>query len=63
MLQTIEKETGANPSVSIIWMHGLGADANDFVPMLHELTWPACPRSASSSPTPTPCRSPSTAAT
>jgi phospholipase/carboxylesterase len=37
LLQTIEKETGANPSVSIIWMHGLGADANDFVPMLHEL--------------------------
>ncbi|MRW94835.1 carboxylesterase [Duganella sp. FT80W] len=37
LLQTIEKETGANPSVAIIWMHGLGADANDFVPMLHEL--------------------------
>ena len=37
MLQTIEKETGPNPSVAIIWMHGLGADANDFVPMLHEL--------------------------
>ncbi len=37
LLQTIEKETGANPAVSIIWMHGLGADANDFVPMLHEL--------------------------
>jgi len=37
LLQTIEKETGANPSVAVIWMHGLGADANDFVPMLHEL--------------------------
>jgi phospholipase/carboxylesterase len=37
LLQTIEKETGVNPSVAIIWMHGLGADANDFVPMLHEL--------------------------
>jgi phospholipase/carboxylesterase len=37
LLHTIEKETGANPSVAIIWMHGLGADANDFVPMLHEL--------------------------
>jgi phospholipase/carboxylesterase len=37
LLQTIEKETGANPTVAIIWMHGLGADANDFVPMLHEL--------------------------
>ncbi|SDG24935.1 MULTISPECIES: alpha/beta hydrolase [unclassified Duganella] len=37
LLQTIEKETGANPSVAVIWMHGLGADANDFVPMLREL--------------------------
>ena len=37
LLQTIEKETGPHPAVSIIWMHGLGADANDFVPMLHEL--------------------------
>nr|WP_315258121.1 alpha/beta hydrolase [uncultured Duganella sp.] len=37
LLQTIEKETGPNPSVAIIWMHGLGADANDFVPMLQEL--------------------------
>ena len=37
LLQTIEKETGANPTVAVIWMHGLGADANDFVPMLHEL--------------------------
>ena len=37
MLQTIEKETGANPTVAIIWMHGLGADANDFVPMIPEL--------------------------
>jgi len=37
LLQTIEKETGPNPTVAIIWMHGLGADANDFVPMLNEL--------------------------
>jgi len=37
LLQTIEKETGPNPTVAIIWMHGLGADANDFVPMLQEL--------------------------
>jgi phospholipase/carboxylesterase len=37
LLQTIEKETGANPAVAIIWMHGLGADANDFVPLLQEL--------------------------
>jgi phospholipase/carboxylesterase len=37
LLHTIEKETGPNPTVAIIWMHGLGADANDFVPMLDEL--------------------------
>jgi phospholipase/carboxylesterase len=36
-LQTVEAQTGPNPEVSIIWMHGLGADAHDFepaVPML-----------------------------
>ncbi|MYM70030.1 carboxylesterase [Pseudoduganella sp. FT55W] len=37
LLQTIEKETGPNPTVAVIWMHGLGADANDFVPMIPEL--------------------------
>ena len=37
LLQTIEKESGANPVAAIIWMHGLGADANDFVPMVEEL--------------------------
>jgi phospholipase/carboxylesterase len=37
LLHTIEKETGPNPTVAVIWMHGLGADANDFVPMLNEL--------------------------
>ncbi len=36
-LQTVEAQTGPNPEASIIWMHGLGADAHDFepaVPML-----------------------------
>lgn len=37
LLQTIEKETGPQPTAAIIWMHGLGADANDFVPMVQEL--------------------------
>jgi len=37
LLENIEIESGANPSVSIIWMHGLGADGNDFVPMVKEL--------------------------
>ena len=37
LLQTLEQETGPNPSVAIIWMHGLGADANDFASMPREL--------------------------
>ncbi|MGE0498192.1 MAG: alpha/beta hydrolase [Ramlibacter sp.] len=36
-LKTIEMETGANPGASIVLMHGLGADGNDFVPIAHEL--------------------------
>ena len=39
-LQTIERQTGptgARADASIIWMHGLGADANDFVPLVPEL--------------------------
>lgn len=37
MLETIEKETGANPGAAIIMMHGLGADGNDFVSLVREL--------------------------
>ena len=37
LLETIEIETGNNPTASIIWMHGLGADGNDFVPVVNEL--------------------------
>jgi len=37
MLECIEIETGKNPGASIIWMHGLGADGNDFVPIVDEL--------------------------
>jgi phospholipase/carboxylesterase len=36
-LPAIEIETGPNPSASIIWLHGLGADGNDFVPIVKEL--------------------------
>jgi len=36
-LQSIEIETGTNPSAAIILMHGLGADGNDFVPFTTEL--------------------------
>jgi phospholipase/carboxylesterase len=37
----IIKETGPAPTLSIIWMHGLGADGNDFVPVVDELGLPA----------------------
>ncbi|MBI3041957.1 MAG: carboxylesterase [Betaproteobacteria bacterium] len=37
LLESIEIETGKNPSASVIWMHGLGADGNDFVPVVNEL--------------------------
>lgn len=33
----IEVETGPNPSYSVIWMHGLGADGSDFEPIVPEL--------------------------
>ncbi|WP_395405319.1 alpha/beta hydrolase [Pseudoduganella sp. UC29_106] len=37
VLESIEVTTSDNPEVSIIWMHGLGADGNDFVPLVDEL--------------------------
>lgn len=43
MLETLERETGANPAYSIIVLHGLGADGNDFVPIVPQLLrsdWP-----------------------
>ena len=43
MLETIELETGKNPTASVIWMHGLGADGNDFVPIVNELTLDGAP--------------------
>lgn len=35
-LPTVELETGTSPVYSVIWMHGLGADGNDFVPVVGE---------------------------
>lgn len=40
-LPAIEVETAANPDFSVIWMHGLGADGNDFLPIVPELGLPA----------------------
>ncbi|GHD69197.1 carboxylesterase [Luteimonas padinae] len=44
LLECIERETGPQPSWSILWLHGLGADGHDFVPIVPELLrrgWPA----------------------
>ena len=43
-LPTVEHETAAHPTHSVIWLHGLGADGNDFAPLVPELVasgWPA----------------------
>ncbi|OON60556.1 carboxylesterase [Massilia sp. KIM] len=37
LLENIEIETAPNPRAAIIWLHGLGADGNDFVPIVREL--------------------------
>ena len=37
LLEAVEIETGKNPTAAVIWMHGLGADGNDFVPIVNEL--------------------------
>jgi phospholipase/carboxylesterase len=36
-LEVIEVETAANPTAAVLWMHGLGADGRDFVPVAQEL--------------------------
>jgi len=36
-LPPLEVETAANPEYAVIWLHGLGADGSDFVPVVPEL--------------------------
>ncbi|GAB3456917.1 alpha/beta hydrolase [Massilia terrae] len=43
LLEHIQIETGPNPTAAIIWMHGLGADGNDFVPLVQELDYTGLP--------------------
>lgn len=43
LLETIELETAPNPKAAVIWMHGLGADGNDFVPIVNELDLSGAP--------------------
>jgi len=37
LLDGIEIETAPNPTHAVIWLHGLGADGNDFAPIVPEL--------------------------
>ena len=42
--ECIETETGVSPHWAVVWLHGLGADGNDFAPLVPELVrphWPA----------------------
>jgi phospholipase/carboxylesterase len=42
-LEAIEIETGPQPAASVIWLHGLGADGTDFVPVVDALDLPERP--------------------
>lgn len=43
MLETVEQHTSATPEWSVIWLHGLGADGNDFAPIVPQLLRPGWP--------------------
>lgn len=44
VLPHITLESGKQPRHSIIWLHGLGADGQDFVPIVDELSLPVAVR-------------------
>ena len=37
LLECVELQTHPSPSATVIWLHGLGADGYDFVPVVREL--------------------------
>lgn len=43
LLQTLERETAPDPQWAVLWLHGLGADGNDFAPIVPELVRPGWP--------------------
>ena len=43
LLDTVQIDTAPNPEAAVIWLHGLGADGNDFVPIVRELDLSGCP--------------------
>src|SRR5947209_179528 len=43
LLESLEIETAPNPTAAVIWLHGLGADGNDFAPIVPELRLTGAP--------------------
>ena len=43
LLPRIELESAPNPTAAVIWLHGLGADGNDFAGLVPELDLEGCP--------------------
>jgi phospholipase/carboxylesterase len=43
LLPRIELESGPNPTVAVIWLHGLGASGDDFAGLVPELDLSGCP--------------------
>lgn len=43
LLPRIEIESALNPTAAVIWLHGLGADGNDFAGLVPELQLAGCP--------------------
>jgi len=39
--ESLDRAPPGNPSASVIWLHGLGADGHDFAPIVDELGLPA----------------------
>ena len=37
LLECLERQTGPNPTNTVIWLHGLGADGHDFEPLVPAL--------------------------
>ncbi len=42
-LEAVEVVSAEDPSVAVIWLHGLGADGHDFEPVVPLLLWPGAP--------------------
>jgi phospholipase/carboxylesterase len=43
LLPCVQIETGPQPTTAVIWLHGLGADGNDFAGLVPELNLRDCP--------------------